>query len=188
MIQDLRYAFRQLRKRPGFAVVAVVTLALGIGANGAIFSVVDAFLVRAMPYPHADRQVVVNDVQPSYGQAPASYLEWQDLKDDGRMFEAVSAAYALNVNYAGGELPERLRMLLVDGPYFTMAGLGLAIGLPAALVLVRALRAQLYEIAPSNPLAYGAGIAVLTIVALGACYLPARRAARVAPMEALRYE
>ena len=79
-----------------------------------------------------------------------------------------------------------VRLVVTQGLW--LAGLGLAIGLPATLVLVRALRAQLYEIAPSNPVAYVVGVVVLTTVALGACYLPARRAARVAPMEALRYE
>jgi putative ABC transport system permease protein len=93
VIQDLRYALRQLGKHPGFAAVAVITLALGTGANGAIFSVVDTYLLRALPYPHADRQVVVNDVQPSFGEAPASFLEWQDLKESGRMFEALAASF-----------------------------------------------------------------------------------------------
>ena len=67
MLNDLRFAFRQLLKNPGFTAVAVLTLALCIGANLAIFAVVDAILVRSLPLPHADRLVVIHNAYPASG-------------------------------------------------------------------------------------------------------------------------
>lgn len=128
MVQDLRHALRSLRKSPGFTAVAVLTLGLGIGANSAIFSVVDAYLLRDLPYPHADRLVSVYDVQSGYGTAPASFLEWRDIQEHGEMFDAVAASFSRSMNYVGHELPERVRVMLVDPQYFDLHGVAPVVG------------------------------------------------------------
>lgn len=93
MLQDLRYALRQMWKSPGFTTVAVLTLALGIGANTAIFSVVSAVLLRALPYPNADRLLLLWSSAPSqglpmFGSSPADYREW---RSDNHSFEGMGA-------------------------------------------------------------------------------------------------
>ena len=80
VLTDMRYAIRQLRKTPGFTIVAVLTLAFGIGATSAIFSVVNAVMLRPLPYPEPERLVRVIEVLPQYGRfavAPANFLDWR---------------------------------------------------------------------------------------------------------------
>ncbi|MBI4659666.1 MAG: hypothetical protein HY735_12570, partial [Verrucomicrobia bacterium] len=80
-MNDLKFAFRQLRKNPGFTAVAVLTLALGIGANTAIFSVVNAVMFRRLPFPNADRLVLIgetNDRGEGDAVAPANFLDWKE--------------------------------------------------------------------------------------------------------------
>jgi putative ABC transport system permease protein len=116
--QDLRYGVRSLLRTPGFAAVAVVTLALGIGANTAIFSVVNSVLLRPLAYKNPDRLVTILH-DGSNPVAPANYLDW---RDQSRSFDAMAAAEAWGPNLTGGQSPEHLRGLRVTQNLLPMLG------------------------------------------------------------------
>ena len=107
LVQDIRYALRNLRKSPGFAVVAVLTLALGIGASTAIFSVVDNILMEPFPYPDAGRfmSVLIHDTEQSQpgGRAGYSGPEFLDLAEQNHVFDRVIANASADVLYRSGE-------------------------------------------------------------------------------------
>ena len=88
-MNDLRFAFRQLLKNPAFSVVAVLTLALGIGANTAIFSVVNAVLLRPLPYPESDRLVWLSERSPSFPTMSVSYPNFIDWRAQQTVFEQI---------------------------------------------------------------------------------------------------
>src|SRR5690349_6952508 len=103
LVADLRYALRQLRRSPIFTVAAVACLALGIGANTAIFTVINAVLVRPLPYPRPDRLAMlfegtVGDATDRNNVSPADFLDWQVQSG---AFERMAAIYDLGVNLTG---------------------------------------------------------------------------------------
>src|SRR3979411_130679 len=103
MITDLRYAFRQLLKSPGFAAVAVLPLALGIGANTAIFSVVDAVLLRALPYHNSSRLIDVFSTTPTGDRDSLSMAELADFRKQMRSLEDLVGFQSQSVNLTGDE-------------------------------------------------------------------------------------
>lgn len=127
--QDLRYAVRLLVNAPGFTIITVLIMALGIGATTAIFSVVDATLLAPLPYPQSDRLVSIEDDFPTLGALDVgmSQPEWLDLQRSG-IFEDVSPAWFDENNLTGGSRPERVRILIVAPNYFELLGVKPQIG------------------------------------------------------------
>jgi putative ABC transport system permease protein len=120
-VQDVRVALRMLRRAPGFATVAVLTIALGIGATTAIFSLVDATLLHPLPYPHADQLVRIEDDLLGVGAQDVgmSTPEWQDLQRSG-VFEYVSPTWFDDNNLTGLSRPQRVGILSVATNYFAL--------------------------------------------------------------------
>lgn len=116
LLQDLRYGIRLLLKHPGFTLVAVATLAIGIGANTAIFSIVNAVLLRPFPFPQPDEIVMVSEVA---GEI-VSYPNFAHWKDDRNLFASTSAVRSNeSYNFAGGGEPERLQGRLVSAGFLS---------------------------------------------------------------------
>jgi putative ABC transport system permease protein len=124
--QDLRFAARILRKNPGFTAVAIFTLALGIGANTAIFSVVNAVLLRPLPYPSPDRIVSIRGANPiTFVNPPNFHLAWEDWADHTQSFDRLSAYEVGDLNFAATDVePERISAAEVSQNFFETFGLG----------------------------------------------------------------
>jgi len=121
--QDVRYAARMLRKSPGFTAIAVLTIALGIGATTAIFSVVDATLLHPLPYPHPEQLVSVIDDLPGVGAQDVgmSVPEWHDFQRS-EIFEQVAVTGGGDVNVTGSSQPTRILFAAVAPNYFALLG------------------------------------------------------------------
>jgi predicted permease len=121
--QDARYGLRMLRKSPGFTGIAVLTIALGIGATSAIFSVVYATLLHPLPYPQPEQLVSIEDDLPGVGARDVgmSQPEWQDLQHSG-IFEHVSPTWYDDNNLTGSSQPARVSLLIVAPDYFVVLG------------------------------------------------------------------
>src|SRR5450432_4332058 len=109
MLNDLRYAIRQLIKSPGFTAVAILTLALGIGACTAIFSVVNGVLLRPLDYPQPDRLVIMRETQlpqfPQFSVSPPNFLDWQKQT---KSYSYLAAYGGSHMNLTGEGEPQRL--------------------------------------------------------------------------------
>src|ERR1700683_5044476 len=127
--QDIRFALRILRKSPGFTAIAVVTIALGIGATTAIFSLVDATLLHPLPYPQPEQLVRVKDDLPGVGAQDVgmSVPEWHDFQRSG-IFEYVSPVGTGSVNFTGSSQPTRARFAAVGPNYFALLGVKAELG------------------------------------------------------------
>src|SRR5262245_750407 len=143
--QDLRYGARMLLKNPGFTLIAVVTLSLGIGANTAIFSVVNAALLRPLPYEESERLVF--------------------LSERSQQLEGMSISWP---NYVDWRKSNHVFLL--------------------AYWLTKLMKDLLFEVKPADPATFVVVAALLILVAIAACWIPARRATKVDPMVALRCE
>ena len=129
MLQDLRYGLRMLAKSPGFTAIAVLSLALGIGANTAIFSLVNAALLKPIPVREADRlaSVFMTD-QRNPGNLPLSHLNYKDLRDENQVFSEMAGFSFAQVNWSTGAESEQIPLQVVSGNYFTVLGAQPALG------------------------------------------------------------
>ena len=119
--RDLRFGLRMLVKNPAFTAIAVLTLALGIGANTAIFSVIDAALLRPLPYPDADRIVVLYQVDNTGKDDPAP-ADFLDFKRQSSSFAHLAAHRGLPFNLSGTGQPERVQGAVVTSDFFSALG------------------------------------------------------------------
>src|SRR5918995_2923692 len=130
LLRDLKYGFRSLIKRPGFAAIAIITLALGIGANTAIFSVVNAVLLRPLPFADPNRLAMVwEDATfagfPRNTPAPANYVDWETQTQS---FADMAAIVEWTFNLTGDGDPERVSTYLVTANFFPLLGVPPALG------------------------------------------------------------
>ena len=128
LIQDVRFALRQLRKSPGFAAVTVITLALGIGANTAIFSVVNRVLLSPLPFPSAARVVSMFEETKNFPKGSISYPNFLDWQRDNRSFEAMAAYRSTDGSITGVAQPENVHAQRVSANFFPILGVNPILG------------------------------------------------------------
>src|SRR5256885_13612429 len=126
----LRFALRQLRKTPGFTFIAVLTLALGFGANPSILIFTDAVLLQPLPYPDGERIAILTETDPNQPQISVAYPDYVDWKRDNTVFEniAVSRRESYNLSGLEGRAPEQVSGGLVTGNFFKVIGLQPQVG------------------------------------------------------------
>src|SRR5512133_4039738 len=124
LIQDLRYAFRQLRKSAGFTAVALLTLALGMSANTAIFSVIESVILRPLPFSHPDRLVWLNGKLVGLtDNAGVSPPDFRDYRAQNRTFEHIAAmGYAASPSNITGDRPEQVLSTIASANFFECLG------------------------------------------------------------------
>jgi ABC-type antimicrobial peptide transport system permease subunit len=289
MLHDLRYALRQLHKNAGFSTVVVLTLALGIGANAALFSVVNAVLLKPLPFPDPEQLITIHQSKPNFDSGAMPYPNFLDLQRDNQTLSAIAISRSHSYSLVGMGEAQRVNARLISADYFKvpqvspyfasvrsavqthnnqnvisrvqtldqvianslanrrfsmivlvsfaalalllatlgiygvisylvgqrthelgirlalgagrndilrlvlihgmkMAISGVVVGLIAAFALTRLMSTMLFGIGPTDPTTFVIIAFVLLIVALVACYLPARRATKVDPLNALRTE
>src|SRR5688572_13146639 len=121
--QDVRFAVRMLLKSRGFALIAVLTLALGIGANTALFSVVNAVLLHPLPFPNPDELYALYTKTSNFEQGSISYPNFLDWQQQNRTFSSIAAFRTDNYNMTGSGQPERLKARQISADFFPTLGL-----------------------------------------------------------------
>src|SRR5450759_476666 len=127
LFHDLRYALRTFRKNPGFTAAVVATLALGIGANMAIFTVLKSVLLDPLPFPESERLVRLAGTRADRSETSLSYPDYLDWRDQNRVFESL-AAFSGESSTLAGEIPERLSAHAVSGNFFSTLGVRAELG------------------------------------------------------------
>ena len=218
LLQDIRFGLRQLRKSAGFTCVAVLTLALGIGANTAIFSLLDAVLLRNLPVEEPQQLVLFGKGNwrgsvggfPNRSWQPFSYPFSREFRQKNQVYSDVAAVgshlFTTHGRVAGGTNLEKIDAELVSGSFFhTLANrrqvvwlvlretlllvvAALAMGVSLVPAVSRFVASFLFGLQPYDGVSLGSAVFLLSAVALLAGYLPARRAAKVDPLVALLYE
>jgi putative ABC transport system permease protein len=128
MLREFRFAFRSLVKQPGFTTIAVLTIALGVGANSAIFTVVDAVMLRPLPFHDADRVVILNERTPTFPLLTFSAENYRDLCHDAKALQACGAFRNFTLNMSGGTEPERVTAKMMSANVLPMLGVTPVIG------------------------------------------------------------
>jgi len=128
LLQDIRYAVRMLAQSPGFTAIAILTLALGIGANTALFSVVNGVLLNPLPYPQPDRLVALYSRTSTFAQSSISYPNFLDWQRNNRSLAAIAAYRSDDFNLTGAGEPERVRAEMISADFFSILGVTPLIG------------------------------------------------------------
>src|ERR1700676_3552969 len=128
LVQDLRYGARMLRKNPGFTVIAVLTLALGIGATTALFSVVNGVLLNPLPYPHPEQLVTIHESKPNFDRGSISYPNFRDWQKNNRTFASMAIARGYGFSLTGLGDAEQVRARFISSDFFPLLGVNPVIG------------------------------------------------------------
>ena len=127
-LQDLRFGARTLRKNPGFTAIAVLTLALGIGANTSLFSVVNGVLLNPLPYPHPEQLVTLHESKPNFKTGSISYPNFRDWQKDNHTFSAMAITRSYDFSLTGRGDAEQLRARFISSDFFSVLGVNPVIG------------------------------------------------------------
>jgi predicted permease len=128
MFHDMRYALRMLLKKPGFTIIVVLTLALGIGANAAIFSVVKGVLLNPLPFPEPDQLVTFHQSKPNFETGAIPYLNFVDMQRQNQTFSAMAISRGAGFTLIGAGEAERVSSRMVSADFFTVYGIKPALG------------------------------------------------------------
>ena len=128
LVQDVRFAFRMLVKSPAFTAAVIVTLALGIGANTALFSIVNSVLLNPLPYPRSNQLVALYEDKPGLGQGPISYLNFLDWQRTAQSFSSMAIYRHEDYNLMGSGQAERVNGLMVSAAFFSTLGIHPVLG------------------------------------------------------------
>jgi hypothetical protein len=183
LLQDARYALRQSRKSPGFAAAAILVLALGLGAVTGMLAVVQSVLIRPLNYRDSSRLMLLGVSDQASGTSDISYPDFLEMKGSlkGQRVREIGIRLAL-----GATRSNVFGLVARQGLW--MVGVGLVLGWIGSLRAARWIHTFLFGTTAHDPLTYTLAGALVLLASVIAILLPARRAASIEPMEALRTE